>query len=139
MTPSADVRASARADRWPDRALNEAGRRAWLQVVLYPYAPTATQSSDMPFKRSRLAAAILGCACSLSIGIGAAADAPAGAAELEAMSARFAPVDVRVDLRRLPDERARRACAPDRGLAHRRRAVHAAALGRQRSPAAASC
>ncbi len=56
----------------------------------------------MPSTRSVIAATFLGVACCLTIGLSAADSATPSAAELDAMAARFAPVDVRVDLAQLP-------------------------------------
>ena len=55
--------------------------------------------------RRRPTQALISIACSLLAGLCAAASAPApGVAELETMAARFAPVEVRVDLAQLPNE-----------------------------------
>ena len=59
------------------------------------------------------------------------------AAKLKSMEARFAPVDVRVDVSRSAGRGARGARAADRSVAVHRCAVHAAALAGQRSAAAA--
>jgi hypothetical protein len=57
------------------------------------------------FKSSRLVTGVVACAGSLLVGAGtagAASDAMPGVSEIQAMSARFAPVDVKVDLSALP-------------------------------------
>ena len=61
-------------------------------------------------------------AAALGLALAAVGDAPAppGVAELQTMTARFAPVDVRVDLSALPaNERAALACADPRRAHHR--------------------
>jgi hypothetical protein len=59
------------------------------------------------------------------------------AAQLKAMEARFAPVDVRVDVSYLPAEERARARAADRSVEVYRRAVRPAALAGQRVDAVA--
>src|SRR5690606_1848176 len=81
----------------------ERGDRGIVRVTLFPFDTMKTDSATHLRVCSVLAALVLSLSVAGTSPAPAAEDAMPGLEELERMTARFAPVDIEVDLSALPD------------------------------------